>query len=94
MRLALVTKLKNGVVFGIYYISVALTIHPHAIDGYEMLYNIISHVHPRLMRNKATRPLKPSFNGDIHQYTSSYRRRLTLQENRDIITNMMNALMT
>ena len=41
MSLALATKLKNGVTFGIDYTSVALNIHPHAIEGYEMLYNII-----------------------------------------------------
>ena len=48
-----------------------------------MLYNLISYAHPRLMRNKATRPTKPVFNGDIHQYTTSYRSWLLFQENRD-----------
>ena len=73
MSLAIATKLKQGVTYGDDYAAISLTVHPNAIDRYEMLYNLISYAHPRIMRNKATRPLKPVFNGDIHQCTTSYR---------------------
>ena len=70
MILVLTTKLKNGVMFGNGYTSIALTIHPYAINGYEILYKLISYVHTRLVRNKATQPLKTFFDGDKYLYTT------------------------
>ena len=54
--LALVTKLNTGIIFGADYAVVQLIIHQHTIYRYEMLYNLISYIHPGLMQNKATRP--------------------------------------
>ena len=77
MSLILATKLKLGIKFGKNYKAVSLTIHDHAIDGYEMLYNLISHLQPRLMRNKAInhttiKVSKPNFDGNIHAFAQSY----------------------
>lgn len=75
MRLALVTKLKLGVKFGINYKAVSLTVH--AIDGYAFIYRLISYLHPRLMRNRAVnhktiKLSKPNFDGNIHDFTQNY----------------------
>jgi len=63
------TKFKLGVKFGTNYNTMSLTIHEQAINGYEMLYNLISHLHPRLMRNKAIKPPKLIFDGNMHALT-------------------------
>lgn len=83
MSLAIATKLKQGVTYGDDYTAISLTVHANAIDGYDMLYNLISYAHPRLMQNKSRRSTKPVFNGDIHQFTTSYRSWLLFQENKD-----------
>ena len=46
MSLALVTKLKNCVTFGIDYTSISLTIDTYDINGYEIFYSLISHFYP------------------------------------------------
>ena len=82
MSFAFATKLKLGVTFGHDYKVVILTVHKHTNNRYEMLYNLISHLHPRLIRNKAIQPSKRSFNGDIYEFTQNYRSWLLFQENR------------
>ena len=73
MTLALATKLKKGINFGRMYHTAKMLIHDHATDGYEMLYHLIATMHPRLMSNKALRPQKPKFDGDLHEYIVAYR---------------------
>ena len=83
MNLALATEVKVGVTFGHDYKVVNITVYKQTIDEYEMFYNLISYAHPNLMRNKATRPSKPTFDGDIRQHTTAYRSCLTFQVNRE-----------
>lgn len=72
MSLALATKLKQSMMYGEDYAAISLTFHPNATDKYDMLYNLISYTHPYPMWNKAIRLAKPTFNGNIHQFTTSY----------------------
>ena len=48
MSMELATKLKIGITFGPKCAAVKLTVYQYEIDGYEMLYNLISHLHPLL----------------------------------------------
>ena len=82
MSLAIATKLKTGIRFGSKYNTAKLLIHEHATDGYEILYHLIATAHPKLMPNKAMRPQKPRFEGDLHQYIASYRNWIHFNENR------------
>ena len=73
MKLAIATKLKTAIKFDTTFHAAKLIIHEHATDGYIMLYNLMTIVHPRLIHNKAMRPVKPKFNGDMHHYITAYR---------------------
>ena len=47
-----------------------------------MLYHLIKNVHPALQRNKATKPSKPHFNGNINKFLLQYKNWLQYKENR------------
>jgi hypothetical protein len=82
MSLALATKLKTGIIFGPNYAAAQLTISPYRVDGYKMLYQLLQNAHPQLMRNKATRPSKPTFDGDINRYLNKYKNWIMYQVTR------------
>ena len=83
MSLALATKLKTSVKFGVKFIAAKLAINEYSNDGYVMLYHLIKNVHPKLQRNKATKPNKPSFQGDINRYVLHYNNWRQYQLQRD-----------
>ena len=68
MSLALSTKLRNKVKFGDKFLAAKLAVNRFSNDGYKMLYDILITTHPKLKRNKATKPSKPQFLGDIAEY--------------------------
>lgn len=72
MSLAIGTKLKTSVIFPTTFATAQLAINSYNNDGYEMLYHLIKNVHPELQRNKATKPSKPKFLGDINKYILQY----------------------
>lgn len=82
MSLAIATKLKVGVKFAPNFMAPKLAINEYTTDGYVMLYHLVKHVHPQLQRNKATKPMKPKFEGNVNQYILKYKNWLTYQKNR------------
>jgi hypothetical protein len=82
MSLAIATKLKKGVEFGKNYVAATLTISPYVTDGYRMIFQLMQTIHPRLLRNKAARPSKPTFDGDINGYLNKYNNWMQFQLNR------------
>ena len=82
MSIALATKLKTGITFGPKYMAPKLAIDNYHTNGYVMLYNLLKTVHPRLLRNKAVRPTKPSFEGDMNKYLNKYDNWLQFQLHR------------
>ena len=82
MTLSLATKLKTGIKFGRNYHAARLIVHDHALDGYEILYHLIATIHPVLLHNRAMRPSKPQFQGDLHQFIASYRNWLEFNRQR------------
>lgn len=83
MKLALATKLKNGIKFGRNYATAKLIVHDHAIDGYEMIYQLMTTTHPALMIDKALCPQKPKFDRDLHHYMTAYKNWTQFNANRD-----------
>ena len=83
MSLALATKLKTGVKFSTNYMAANMSINDYATNGYIMLYELIKTAHPKLIKNKATKPTKPKFEGDMNQYFNKYKNWLKYQSNRD-----------
>ena len=72
MSLALATKLRTAVMFGTKFMTAKLAISTYNNDGYVMLYHLIKNAHPMLQRNKATKPSKPTFQGDVNKYILQY----------------------
>jgi uncharacterized coiled-coil protein SlyX len=66
MSMAIATKLKTGITFHQDYMAPKIAISDYQTDGYVMLYNLLKTVHPKLLQNKAAKPLKPVFDGNIN----------------------------
>jgi hypothetical protein len=83
MSLSLATKLRESVKFHSKFVAAKIAITSYNNDGYTMLYHLIKNVHPRLQRNKATKPKLPKFEGNINQYILRLKNWIVYQENRD-----------
>ena len=83
MSLALANKLKTGINVNKNFIAATMAIDKFEMDGYVMLYDLIKVVHPKLLRNKAVRPKKPNFKGDIKKYITEYKNWIKYQLNRE-----------
>ena len=59
-----------------------MAVNDYTSDGYVMLYHLLKNVHPKLQRNKATKPSMPSFNGNVGQYVLRYQNWLKYQISR------------
>ncbi len=66
MSLAIATKLRESVKFDESYMAANMAVNSYSNDGYVMLYHLMKNVHPKLQRNKATKPKKPTFTGDLY----------------------------
>lgn len=83
MSLALATKLKESVKFHESYMAAKMAVNSYSNDSYIMLYHLMKNVHPKLQRNKATKPKKPIFAGDINAFILKFKNWLAYQEQRD-----------
>jgi hypothetical protein len=83
MSLAIATKLKESVNFDESYMAAHMAVNSYNNDGYIMLYHLMKNVHPRLQRNKATKPKKPIFTGDINAFILKFKNWLAYQEQRE-----------
>ena len=82
MSLAIANKLKTGVKFGSSFVAAQMAIDTYTTKGYIMLYDLMKVVHPKLLRNKAVRPQKPRFKGDLNKFITQYRNWIQYQLNR------------
>ena len=82
MSLAIATKLKTGVTFSPQFAAITLTVHPHATDGYKMLYHLMCMTHQKLQRTKFIRKTKPEFSGNIFDYLTKYQNWITYNQTR------------
>ena len=80
MKLALANKLKSNVNFGPHFLAADITISNYALDGYRMLYDLLTNSHPRLKRDSAQQPTKPKFNGDMNEFIFKFKKLLHLQD--------------
>jgi hypothetical protein len=83
MSLAIATKLRESVEFHESYMAAKMAVNTYINDGYVMLYHLIKNVHPKLQRNKATKPKKPIFAGDINAYILKFKNWLEYQAQRE-----------
>jgi hypothetical protein len=83
MSLALATKLRESVNFNAKFIAAKIAINAYNNDGYTMLYHLIKNIHPKLQRNKATKPKQPTFDGDLNRYILRLQNWIAYQENRE-----------
>ena len=82
MSLAIATKLRTYVKFGPDYLAAKLAVNRYNNDGYRMLYELLLTSHPKLQRNKAVKPGKPTFEGDMAKYIHRFRNWLEYQKSR------------
>ena len=83
MSHSILTKLCDYVTFGPSFNTVQYIVHQHEKDGYRMMYNLLKVSHPRLTHNKAARPDRPTFDGDLPKLISKYRNFLAYEKERD-----------
>jgi hypothetical protein len=79
MSMAFATKLKTGINFDKHYVAPKMAIFEYQTDGYVMLYNLLKTVHPKLLQDKASKPKKPAFDGNINRFFSTYENWLQFQ---------------
>ena len=83
MSHAIATKLIGKVNFGEDFHAVQFIVHKHEKDGFRLLYNLLKVSHPRLTHNKAVRPERPKFEGDLPKLVSKYKNFLSYEMQRD-----------
>ena len=83
MSHSVATKLCNYVDFAPTFNTVRYIVHQHEKDGYRMIYNLLKISHPRLTHNKAARPDRPTFDGDLPKLINKYRNFLAYEKERD-----------
>ena len=71
--LAIEIQLKMQVIFGESYKAITHIINDHEINGFEILYNMISFTHPKLLKNKVRSPDKLVLEDNLPQYINRYR---------------------
>ena len=83
MSHSIATKLCDYVAFGTSFKTIHYIVHHHEKDGYRMIYNLLKVSHPRLTHNKAARPDRPTFDGDLPKLISKYRNFLLYEKERE-----------
>ena len=82
MSHAIATKLGN-VTCGATLHAVRYIVHKHEKNGFRMLYTLLKISHPRLTHNKAIRPDRPTFDGDLPRLINKYQNFLSYEKQRE-----------